>query len=443
VSRGSRPGVRAAAVQLTTQVPGNQRPRQCFQADRLLHLTGLLSGIDPAGSLSSAAEVDAWLQRRTRSRALTELADAARQVSDPAPSNIALAIMTDIGPETAAPHIRQLTGDRAARSAEPGAWSCRMRPEVPANCHVFAGHGCWVSVRESGARISGALTFRQAQLSADPGRAALAADGCTVEGTVDLTQLRARGEISMRTGRVGQRILLRDARLDNPGGIALRLSGTEVAADVHGQEMTVRGGLRLAGTRVGSHLRLDQVRLDCPAGTALDARALQAAEVSLVPAEPIQGLVNFTHAHVGILRDHPGFWPERLSLDGLTYQILEPGLPARRRLTWLGRDPARHQPQPYEQLAAMYTSTGQPGEARHVLYIRERSQHDASQTLLGRAWSRLQDVTVGYGYKPWRAVVCLAVLWVAGSIVYAAAPPLPLLRSTAPHFNPIIYTLNC
>jgi hypothetical protein len=78
---------------------------------------GLLAGIDPADSLSSAAEVDAWLQHRTPEQALTELADAARQISDPALRNIALAIMTDIGLETAAPHIRQLVSDRGARSA--------------------------------------------------------------------------------------------------------------------------------------------------------------------------------------------------------------------------------------------------------------------------------------------------------------------------------------
>lgn len=78
---------------------------------------GLVTGIDPADSLSSAAEVDAWLQRRTPEQALTELADAGRQISDPALRNIALAIMTDIGPEAAEPHIRQLVGDRVARGA--------------------------------------------------------------------------------------------------------------------------------------------------------------------------------------------------------------------------------------------------------------------------------------------------------------------------------------
>ncbi len=76
---------------------------------------GLITGIDPADPRSSAAEVDAWLQRRTTDQALAELANAAGQTGDPAVQYLAIAIMTDIGSEAAAPHIRRLAGERAAR----------------------------------------------------------------------------------------------------------------------------------------------------------------------------------------------------------------------------------------------------------------------------------------------------------------------------------------
>ena len=78
---------------------------------------GLVTGIDPADWLSGAAEVDAWLQLRSTGQALAELADAVRQIGDLALQNLALAIMTDIGPDTAAPHIRRLADDRLSRSA--------------------------------------------------------------------------------------------------------------------------------------------------------------------------------------------------------------------------------------------------------------------------------------------------------------------------------------
>lgn len=78
---------------------------------------GLVTGIDPADSRSSAAEVEVWLQRRTPEQAMTELANAARQIGDLALQNIALAIMTGIGPESAESHIRQLVSDRVTRGA--------------------------------------------------------------------------------------------------------------------------------------------------------------------------------------------------------------------------------------------------------------------------------------------------------------------------------------
>jgi hypothetical protein len=54
----------------------------------------------------------------------------------------------------------------------------------------------------------------------------------------------------------------------------------------------------------------------------------------------------------------------------------------------------------------------------------------------------VQDVTVGYGYQPWRAALWLIVLLAAGSVVFAAAPPPPLPHGSTPHFIPVIYTLD-
>src|SRR5215472_13266976 len=109
-------------------------------------------------------------------------------------------------------------------------------------------------------------------------------------------------------------------------------------------------------------------------GLAISARALQAGQLSLAPAEPIIGLVDFGHARIEVYRDDPGTWPDQLSIDGMTYQALEPRLPAKDRLRWLARDPNGAQSQPYEHLAAHYVQIGHPEEARTVLYIREREQ---------------------------------------------------------------------
>jgi hypothetical protein len=292
-----------------------------------------------------------------------------------------------------------------------------------------------------GTHFAGGLNLADARLDSGDGLSAMLADGATVQGMLVLTRVHVRGEVSFRTGRVGQRALLTGARVENPGGIALRFSRAEIAADMFCGGMAVIGIMRLYGARIGGSVELTRVRLVNPAEVALDARYVEAGQVTLVPDEPVQGTVDLSHARIALLIDDPARWPAALDLSGLTYQALEPQLPARDRLRWLARHTQGHEPQPYEQLASHYRTTGQPAQARRVLYTRERLQRDAKGPF-GRAWSLLQDLTVGYGYQPWRAALWLALLLAAGSILFAAAPPAPLLHGGTPHFNAVIYTLD-
>jgi hypothetical protein len=289
-------------------------------------------------------------------------------------------------------------------------------------------------------QIASQLVLTQAQLTATTGEPAFVADDCSVGGGVALTRLRATGEVSMRTGRIGGRLYLTDASIENPGDTALRLSRTEITADMLCDRMAIKGRMKLVGSRIGGHARLEQVTLTDGAGTALDAGALQAAELSLLPAVPVDGTVVLSNARLGVLRDNPASWPADLKLDGLTYSTLEPQLPARRRLDWLAADTGGHLSQPYEELAALYGRSGQMAEARRVLYAKERHQR-ATKTIVGRIWSFLQDITIGYGYQPWRAVLWFALLLVTGSVIFAANRYPPHI-SGAPPFNPVIYTLD-
>jgi len=54
----------------------------------------------------------------------------------------------------------------------------------------------------------------------------------------------------------------------------------------------------------------------------------------------------------------------------------------------------------------------------------------------------LQDVTVGYGYRPRRALAWIGILLATGSVVFSAAPPQALQADAVPHFNGITYTLD-
>ncbi len=243
-----------------------------------------------------------------------------------------------------------------------------------------------------------------------------------MEGSLALTGIRTRGEVSLRSARIGRAVLMMGAVLENKEEIALRMSGADVAGDVVCAEISVTGAMRLTGARVGGGLSLDQARLTNPGRTTLSARSLVVGQLSLRPGHPVEGSVDLSHARIEVLRDDPRSWPSELSLDGLTYQALEPRLPATARLRWLARDPAGLQSQPYEHLAAHYLGLGQPAEARAVLHARERIERRSAMPA-ARVWGVVQDFTLGYGYRPWRALAWLALLLAAGTIIFHLYPP--------------------
>ncbi len=327
-----------------------------------------------------------------------------------------------------------------AEFRNPGAVAVNLDRAAVGVCHgddlTCAGRFSFV-----GARIASGLELQRAQVDAGAGNLALAGDGSAMEGALALTGIRTRGEVSLRSARIGRAVLMKGAVLENKEEIALRMSGADIAGDVVCGEIAVTGAMRLTGARVGGRLSLDNARLANPGRTALSARSLLVGQLSLRPGQPIEGSVDLSHARIEVLRDDPGCWPSELSLDGLTYQALEPRLPARDRLRWLARDPAGLQSQPYEQLAAHYVGLGQPAEARAVLHARERIERRTAMPA-ARVWGVVQDFTLGYGYRPWRALAWLALLLAAGSIIFDLYPPPPLQPGATPHFNPIVYTLD-
>jgi hypothetical protein len=322
----------------------------------------------------------------------------------------------------------------------PGGVAVNLDRATIAVCHG-ARLSCAGRFSFVGAHIASGLDLSGARIDAGPGERSLAGDGAVVDGMLALSELRARGEMSLRSIRVGRTLIMIDAELENDGDIACRLSGADIAGDVLFLRTSVVGGIRMTGGRIAGRLNLEQVRIVNDSGPAISARALQAGQLSLAPAEPIRGIVDLSHARIEVYRDDPASWPDQLNIDGMTYQALEPRLPARDRLRWLAKDPNGPQSQPYEHLAAHYVQIGQPEEARTVWYIREREQRKTAAPL-ARLWGVVQDVLLGYGYRPWRALAWLGFLLIVGSVTFDLQRPPPIQPATAPHFNPVIYTLD-
>jgi hypothetical protein len=196
-----------------------------------------------------------------------------------------------------------------------------------------------------------------------------------------------------------------------------------------------------AGARIGGQLSLRGGRIANGSGVALSCQRVQAADVLLRPSEPIDGLVDFSYARIGRLRDDPATWPTGLQLDGLAYDALDPPLRAEERLAWLRRDTDGYQPQPYERLAETYRSIGLDAEGRTILLAKQRDRR-AVQTTPSKVWGFIQDVTVGYGYRPFRAATWLLALLAVGTVVFSFRQPPVLDDGQHPHFNAFFYTLD-
>jgi hypothetical protein len=150
---------------------------------------------------------------------------------------------------------------------------------------------------------------------------------------------------------------------------------------------------------------------------------------------------DFRFSRFAMIRDDPSCWPRQLRLSGLGYDALDPHLSAAKRVQWLLRDIDGYLPQNYETLADMYRRHGDNVGARTVLLARER-QHREDLAWYGQAWSRLQEITVGYGYRPLRAAGWLMAFLGTGTLVFGLHHPPALSGLPHPAFNPLIYSLD-
>ncbi|MFG3253359.1 membrane-associated oxidoreductase [Streptomyces sp. NPDC048172] len=305
-------------------------------------------------------------------------------------------------------------------------------------CVGLSAHG---TVLFTGARVEGSLNLERSAFIAPDGRAALVATVVTVGLDLLCNEVRAEGEVRFTRCRVGGRVNLEGARLDNPGGAALRLGGAAVGAEVSAAGLRTRGQVKLRGAQLSGALVLTGARLSHPGGAALLASGASGAELWLDGLDIADGHLSLRGATFTTVHAAPEDWPDRVWLDGLTYQALSPHLPPARRLALLGRDGDGYVPYAYEQLAAAYRRAGDEPAARTVQLAKHR-HYRTTRPWYERLWGYVQDGAVGYGYRPLRAAGCLLVLLLIGSAVFAQHPPRPVKPEEAPGFDAAFYTLD-
>ncbi|MFC0108056.1 hypothetical protein [Kibdelosporangium aridum] len=334
-----------------------------------------------------------------------------------------------------------------------------------------------VTIRKSDVK---ALEFRSCTLPGFDGHALHVAGDLAITDTLV-------GWIDLFGARVGGQLWLNDSRVEGrDGGYAISAPQIEVAGGWYARRLTVRGGLNLWGAHIRAGLELDGAVLSAEDRPVLRAPKLTVTgDVTLGSAATISGAVDLssvvidgrlmlqhqangqhevtiTDARVTTLHlemwppehvevdltgavvtpfvDVKELWPERLRLDRTQYQTLRPLLPARDRLGWLERNRDSDSPQPYEQLARQYREAGHDHDARTVLLAKYRNRTRRLR-FPNKLWGHVQDLTVGYGYRPVRALAWLAGLTMLVGICSAIWQPRPI-TGTAPAFNPVVYSLD-
>ncbi|MCO5997573.1 translocation/assembly module TamB domain-containing protein [Actinoallomurus rhizosphaericola] len=325
-----------------------------------------------------------------------------------------------------------------ARITAPGAVALKARG-VSVGGAVNCGDG-FTAVGEvsiEGGTVRDSLDLDGARLS-NPGGSALSADRIEVGGTISgKGGLTVEGEIRLLDARVGASVEFNGAALSNPGGRTLTAWGVEVGRVVDCCDgFTADGRISFAGAKVGGQVCFADARID--ASVAL--RGARADNLRLTEGTRISGPLDLRHATITVLHDHPAGWPAETLLAGFTYDSFDTSLSAADRVAWLD-GAATYQPQPYEQLAAVYRRLGQDADARTVQLARQRHRRRTLPRWLA-VWSLVQDWTVGYGYRPQRAVLWLAGLLLVGVAAFGAHHPPPLKAGEAPPFNPVLYTLD-
>lgn len=297
-------------------------------------------------------------------------------------------------------------------------------------------------VRLGGARLSGVLFMERARLGGDGVRdeEVLHLNHSVLEDDVWGPGLVARGEVRMNGASVAGTVNLVGAVLSNPGGRVFDGENLTVGSDVNATRARFEGEVSVRGATVPGLLVFTEARLSAPDGCALRATSSAIGEVWFREGR-VDGAVNLLRGRFGLLHVPPGAFGGEVWLDGLTYGLLTPRLPAKVRIAMLERDAEGYVPHAYEQLAASYLQAGDDRAARNVRLAKQR-RHRSTRPWYARLWGYLQDVTVGYGFRPVWAAGWLAGLLAAGTTVFGSHHPEPLKADEHPPFNALFYTLD-
>ena len=335
------------------------------------------------------------------------------------------------------------------------------------SAHHLAAAG---EVRLVDATITSTLELRGARLE-NPGGVALRLDraeilsslycdkGFTANGEVCAIGAHVKGTAYFNDAQVGTgSVNAEDAPSSSRSQVALRLVRVAIDGDLGiWRNFTSFGRVILTRSVIGGELTLLTTNLKGDVAADLTNARIGALTIA---GEPPAGILDLTKVRTDVFSDNPERWRGRgrIVLNGLEYTSIHMDqVTLKDRYLWLRRgiakaerggyyDP-RYLAQPYEQLAQAYRRVGDDHAARLLLLERCRQRNRATpwRQWYTKIWYFMQDILVGYGYTPFRALVWLAALLLLGTGVFRYVVQPVWIGASPHHFSlgdSVSYTLD-
>lgn len=251
-------------------------------------------------------------------------------------------------------------------------------------------------------------------------------------GTIDGDLLIVHGDLDLPLGHYDSISLFRAEIEGNLDCSASRLSGdpplAAALAAING-DVVLQDGVETAGVidlrlaRIGQSLSVNHARFIGGGQNGLNAeRATIGGTLYWVDiAKSARTQLDLSDAHAASLWDDEKSWPTpgNLYLDGFVYGAFAGGSTGElARLRWLRLQPLalQAQPQPYRQLAQVFRDGGREEGAAQVEIARENALTKYGGKGIARwLWREALRATIGYGYRPLRAL-----LWILGFVLLGA-----------------------
>lgn len=200
-------------------------------------------------------------------------------------------------------------------------------------------------------------------------------------------------------------------------GTSLLLNDGSIKGDIDCRGSLFEEAVVLESTTAGGSVVMTQASIQASGDTALNGEGLQCEVLNLNFSKQPGNGIDLTSANVSTLADDNNTWPQgkEVHIDGFKYQRIASPLSTSERLRWLRNSTRCYTTQPYDQLATCLSSVGQESAARVVSFESIKRYHREGTTLK-RIWGSLQEVTIGFGYKPARAVFIFLILWTLGAL---------------------------